>query len=453
MSDPADAELFPLPLAAFEQYMLTDDCAEYPADFFVRLRFAGRMDRPALEAAAAAALRRHPLLRAVVRARGKGRFEWVPAESPNLPFTWHAGARPVASAADLHIDLRRRIGWHVHVAQQDDQAEMLCQFHHACCDGLGAMRFIEDVLAGYHNALSPPGACQALRALDPGRLRQRGKFGLSPLKYLLRAHKELLGLLGSTEYFMHRPVPLAGSAPLPDAAACEFPAIFAHTFSAADTDKLRKLVAQIGGTVNDLLLRDLFVAISAWNVGRDPQLRNRFVRIMIPTNLRNAGDEATPAANVVSMVHLDRRPHSASSLRGLSRLARLEMKICKNWRLGLTTIHYMQFFRLFPGGLRKLIPTHRCLATTVLSNLGDITRDMALPRRDGRLVAGNLTLEAIDAVPPIRTMTHASFGVLFYAGRLTIALQYDARRFTGADGADLLSSYVRQIETSLQQLP
>ena len=452
MSDLADAELFPLPLAPFEQYMLTDDCAAYPADFFVRLRFAGRMDRPALEAAAAAAVQRHPLLRAVVRAKGKGRFEWVPADSPNLPITWHAGARPASSAADLHIDLYKQTGWHIHVVEQDDQAEMFCQFHHACCDGLGAMRFIEDVLAGYHNALSPPGAGQGLRRLDPGRLRHRGKLGMNPLRYLLRVHKELLGLLGSTEYFVHRPAPLAGSAPPPDSAAGEFPAIVAHTFSAADTGNLRKVVAQIGGTVNDLLLRDLFLVISAWNVGRDPRLRNRFLRIMIPTNLRTAGDEATPAANVVSMVHLDRRPHGASSLRGLSRLARLEMRICKNWRLGLTTIHYMRLFRLFPGGLRRLIPTHRCLATTVLSNLGDITREMGLPRREGRLVAGNLTLEVIDAVPPIRTMTYATFAVIFYAGRLTIALHYDARRFTCADGADLLHCFVRQIETSLQQL-
>jgi hypothetical protein len=450
MSNSTDAGLFPLPLAPFEHYMLTDDRADYPATFFFRLRFSGRCDRSALEAAAAAAMARHPLLRALVHPTGNERFEWAPVGSPQLPISWHCDALPVFTPEEMHIDLQSQIGWRVFVVEQDDRTEMLLQFHHACCDGLGAMQFVEDLLAAYHDSVSPQCARPPSRPLDPLRLRQRGRFEMTPLKYLLRMHKEAAGLLGSLEFHAHRPAPLA-AAQLPAAGPPAFPSICAHTFSAADTAGLRQAAAKMRGTVNDLLLRNMFSATSAWNARIDPPLQKRILRVMIPTNLRTNGDAAMPAANVVSMVFIDRRAHNAASEK-MTKLASLELKYCKNWRLGLTMIHYMQAYRMFPGGLKKLLPTDRCLATTVLSNMGDSTRDMALLRRDGRIIAGNMTLEAIEIVPPIRPLTHATFCVLFYAGQLTAAVQYDARRFTREEGSALLRSFVERVEESVRSV-
>ena len=40
-----------LPLTAFEEYMLRDDRPAHPMDFFIRLRFTGRLDRSAVAAA------------------------------------------------------------------------------------------------------------------------------------------------------------------------------------------------------------------------------------------------------------------------------------------------------------------------------------------------------------------------------------------------------------------
>jgi hypothetical protein len=276
MLDSTDAGLFPLPLVPFEDYMLTDDCAEYPADFFVRLRFAGVVERPSLEVAAETALQRHPLLRALVREPRPCRPEWVPAAQPQPPIVWHAGEMPAVSPARLHIDLRRQIGVRIHVIKRGQQTEMLLQFHHACCDGLGAMRFVEDLLGAYHNRVSPGGERMSLRPLDPQRLRRRGTFGMTPLRYLLRPHAELLGLLGSAEYFLRRPVPLATSnASGGELIAGEFPALCAHTFTGPETERLSAAAAEWGGTFNDLLLRRLFLAISAWNVDHAPHLRNR----------------------------------------------------------------------------------------------------------------------------------------------------------------------------------
>jgi hypothetical protein len=191
------------------------------------------------------------------------------------------------------------------------------------------------------------------------------------------------------------------------------------------------------------------VVVSAWNVERNPLLRRRYVRIMVPTNLRGPADDAMPAANVVSMIHIDRKPHKAGSFKAQARLARVELRLCKKWRLGLTTVRFMQVFRRFRNGLQRLIPKHRCLGTTVLSNFGDPARHSTLPRQNGRITVGGLTLEAIEPVPPVRPFTRATYGAVFYAGRLTLAMHYDPRCFSPEEGRELLDRYVAEIRGAI----
>ena len=57
-----------------------------------------------------------------------------------------------------------------------------------------------------------------------------------------------------------------------------------------------------------------------------------------------------------------------------------------------------------PAVLQILARRRSCIATTCLSNIGDPSKRFTadLPREEGRIVAGNLTLEDIRGVPPIR---------------------------------------------------
>src|SRR5271170_3350421 len=79
-SDRGARDLFPLPLTPFEWLHFLDDSPEYPATFFGELTFSGEIARPALEAAWALALARHPLLSACVDASPGGPC-WVAAEA------------------------------------------------------------------------------------------------------------------------------------------------------------------------------------------------------------------------------------------------------------------------------------------------------------------------------------------------------------------------------------
>ena len=453
MSCVSDATLFPLPLVAFEHYLLADDRADYPTNFFFRLKFTGTFERAAFCSALETALARHPLLRAVVRESSRNRFEWVPADSPWPHISWGAGAGPCTCPAGPGIDLRNEVGSRIYLCERADETDMLWQFHHVCCDGLGAMQLVKDLLRAYHRKVFPDCKTEPLPPLDPQRLRMRGRFGMTPLGYLLRTHKELAGLLGAVEYFAHRPVSLASSGGVPpgDGLKTMFPATSAHTFTRSETKMLHRAAKKNGCASNDLLLRDLFLALHEWTLQHDPKSRKRVLRIMVPTNLRGPGDAAMPAADVVSMVFLDRRLHRFSSPRRLAGSVQWEMKYCTRWRLGLTLIHFIRLMRKFPGALERMLPDDRCLATAVLSNLGDPTAGIGLPRRDGHVVSGNMTLQRIEALPPVRPMTRASFGLLWHGRRLTVALNYDARHLSASDGRELLAGFVRRISASMAE--
>jgi hypothetical protein len=93
----------------------------------------------------------------------------------------------------------------------------------------------------------------------------------------------------------------------------------------------------------------------------------------------------------------------------------------------------------------------RTLATVVFSNLGDPTRRFTarFPRKEGRLVCGNLTLEAVAGIPPMRPRTRATFLVLSYNLNLTVNLRCDPQYFTAGDTQHLLSLYTERLRLHL----
>lgn len=443
ISDRQGASVFPLPLTPFEEYMLLDDRPAYPSIGCAALRLIGQFDRAAFHSALDAALTSHPLFLARVRPTRRGRFEWIDAHEMRPTIHWDQ-AEPWAPLTQ--IDLQREIGLRIHVHESGDQTHMLIQTHHACCDGLGYMGFINDLLATYHETLSP-GVTLPRGPHMPERLRVRGKYGMTFARWLARVPKDLVASLAAIEYFSHRPVVLAPSdgATTPRDAA-PTPLLVWQTLSQAETSLLRQAARKLDSSVNDLLLTAGFFAVNHWNLRHDPQGPQGVVRIAIPVSLRGPDDGPMPAANVMSLLYLDRRPHRFASARALLRSVRREMSFCKNWRLGLTMIHFIRAFRVLPGGLSRMLPEDRSLATAVLSNLGNITDYLSVPRLDdGRPVAGNMILDSWSPMPPLRPGTHLSIGVYSDAGRMTLSANCDPQRFTPEGAKELLATFLAQV--------
>ena len=83
---------------------------------------------------------------------------------------------------------------------------------------------------------------------------------------------------------------------------------------------------------------------------------------------------------------------------------------------------------------------HRCHATAVFTNIGDPTRRFVarFPRDKARLVVGDLILDSITSIGPIRPNTRAVFSINTYANRVTMSARCDPQYLSPTDAAELL---------------
>jgi len=438
-----------LPLTAFERYMLTDDCPEYPMTFTVRMKFSGRFDEAAFRRAVRRTVARHPLFAS--RVEGSKRHpQWVPTDEDVY-----------LDIADLdtvlrfpgseQIDLRKENGLRIWVRTGANWTEMRVQFQHCTTDGIGSYRFLEDLLCAYDAEACGREDVKAWRPIQPAKLAHRGDFGLRWWQVLLRLPLEIWGIIaGMVTFFFLKPTPLKtpltpSETPAERLVLLDYPT---HTFSAAETQQIRQAGKREKATLNDLMVRDLFVAMDAWNQQHSDGKSGRLMRVVTPVSLRSPGDEDLPATNVVAMVFLDRHLGLYRNARILLKSINWEMWYLRSWRLGIAFVRCTGLVSLFPGGLEFLTRSNRCYATATMSNMGQGLIETQLPRTEGKIIAGDLVLEALESAPPIRAFTSIGLTFVTYAGRLAMIMNYDRHHFTAATAQRLLKQYIAAIKSA-----
>ncbi len=441
-----------LPLTIFERYMLDDDQADYPMTCIVQVRLSGSIDRAAFSDAFLEVLARHPLLNATVDLSRHGGPCWMPADGVASSVQWSTAGDGDEFRVTDGINLESEVGMRFRVRQDSNGAVATMFFHHACSDGIGAARFFEDLLTAYHVRLES-GSHQTP---DISRLPMRGqipRIGRLPA----RLANEVRTLVREGHQWLFHPVtPLGypGRKPLleRDTSLEDIPT---HAFDAASLSRLLAMARDRGVTLNDVLLAALFRTIEQWNDRYQPARRTPWLRIAVPQNLRVPADRWMPAANKVTMCFVTRSRkacgHSDVLLRGIG----TEMAAARHWLRGKGLLRAMGLAQAIPWIRRGFLATHPCLATAVLSNLGDYGRWFcsSLPRDGGVTRAGNLRVESISTVPPVRPNTHAAFCAASYGGVLRISVRRDPHCLARSDVLELLSVYVSQIELLLRECP
>ncbi|MBX7073939.1 MAG: hypothetical protein K1X71_12395 [Pirellulales bacterium] len=420
-----------LPLTPWEQYMFLDDCRRGPMTFLFRLSYAGQLDRQRLTQSLAVVVARHPLLAAKV-VRNRGRFLWDSFQ-PAIRLFGVPPAPQVPFVAD-HLDLLSTNGFRAGVGENQSGGHVWLEFHHAACDGLGAIEATAEIIAAYRGA-----AHELTPAPTTARLARRAHIPLTPLERITRTPKDLARI---AKFFQHRIAPLTSGA---EQSNSEFQssAFVTHCFSPSETASLLDRVRRQGVTLNDLLLRDLYLSLHHWMLIRR-DYGARALRIAMPISHR-LPDDGQGAVNRVSMVFLDRTARQFGEPAELLASIASETRQIKQHRMGIAMLRSLKCLAVSATAMQSVLRNPRSQVTCILSNLGVV---LASPANLGGAEPG-IEFDSIEFMPPIRPQSPISFGAHTYRGSLTLTLRYDTAQLSATDAAELLNRYVDELSKSL----
>lgn len=435
---------FPLPLTPFERYMLLDDRPGYPMRAMARIDFDGTFRPDLLEAAVTKALERHPMLRSTVSGRRAWR-EPLPANRAvavrRLPWS-----DEIPAQAFERMDLSREIGLRVFFQENAERARLTLAAHHAAVDAAGMARFAWDIGAAYAAVSTGPDVEPRWGPSDPELLEGRGEprrtqptaAASEPPPSATPSLSEISGFL------FRRPVRVRAAHGVGEHAA---PPVVAHTFEAPEFDCIRRHARVHDATVNDVFLCALFQTLAEWNAPGAPYGGGRWLRVMVPTDLRTRGDAAIGAANVMGYAFIDRRARDCGNAAALLAGIGDEMRSVRLNRAGHRILDGIALVDRVPGLLNLLLRPHVTLATAVFSNIGRVSTRHGDGARRGPDAMGERipALREVRAVVSLRPGTRAGFGLSRLRNTLTLTLRTDPR-YLDRDAAEaLLAAFVGKV--------
>jgi hypothetical protein len=452
----AAARLFPMQLAAFEQYMLIDDHPDYPITFFIQFRLLGQLNIQAIADAYREAVLRHPLLCCRVERRS-GRYYWIWSPDSIIPAQMNPHVWKETRPWLRSIDLTQQTGIRIWGEATEDHAEVTLQFHHACCDGIGASQFLEDIAICYARRTTGDATLPELRPLNPEALINRSDPGPRRIAHLPGPLPgRLLHMLkDAVKYLTQRNEVLKA---MPEETVESPPEGFqlqTDSLDRATTRRLRNAASRRNVTLNDILIRDLMETLAAWNKESGGARRRGLICILTPSSLRGPVDEMLPAANVVGYAFpsrgRDQMKVSEELLDDLSGAMNRFLQSQHGWLFvqALTVVRRIPFLLALSTRLLR----HQCMSTAVLSHLGNKLNSVSSRlKAEGDVIhVGNTTLDEIRCIPPLRHGTHAALATCVFGGKLMINLRCDPKTFGRQQTRLLLDRYLARLRQSAEQ--
>ncbi len=436
-------ELFPLPLTPFEFYYWCDDRPDYPTTFPMELVFRGPLRRDPLEAAMVACLARHPLLAANLDTSAKFP-QWIASQNRSPPLDWRDSMAPIDHVAGRSIDLTREIGVRMWVRTTAERSRLIVQFHHACCDALGALQFVADLLVAYDSVVAGDEPTAKLEPLEPERLKMRGDYGLTEAGFKPNWRDAWRTARFWTGRLLCRPAvvvaPRSGNAGPASSVDIGY---ITHVFNKEEREQLLLRAQRAEASINDLLLAELLGTLREWNLEHGGDRRRLVVNV--PVSLRTRSDQRLPAANVLGFWFLDRKADKCDNAGTLVAGIRDEMEAVRKWRLPLYFIGGLGYACRVSGLMRRVLRGNHSFATAVLSNSGRALARLPLEHEHRKWITGGAVLEQITGVPPVRPGTRISIIVANYAFNTTVNLHWDPHELDESAARALLAEYIRRI--------
>lgn len=442
--------LYPIELEAFDRMMLDEDSPRRPMVYPQILELTGKLQRPAFESALRQALERNPLFESQLCRNAQGTPYWRSSAKHSVKVLWRTAPEKPLGVGAYRLRLPRTAGARIIVDEHGERTTVHFLWHHAYTDGLGSFRTIGDLLAFYALQVDPTAAASVI-PLERQRLRSRGEPMLwgpeldvkpvtaSDMMMTIVSPvvaKEAVALAGAKQARFDRP-------------RQPFPGLILKDYDPKGFTAIRKAAENKGLTAHELLSFCTYRFVAKWNQEHGRTSTTGLIRVAIPVDLRGRGDEATPASNIVGMFYpsisvadclddeklLQRVKSDAIRSRTEQPAPRLNQAL----RLGYT----------IPKLVAASFRGNRCMATCVLSNVGDPSRRLTatLPRQDGKLVAGNVTVENMYGISPLRRGTRLAIGVQSYNRRLTLSMRTDPYRFDLKDTQRMMDAFAGVVES------
>jgi hypothetical protein len=244
----------------------------------------------------------------------------------------------------------------------------------------------------------------------------------------------------------------------PGAASCQeanaiadppapFPAIFVRSLPEDVVRTLRSMAVSQAVGLNDLLLLRMLTHVTNWNTQAGCGSDRSWVRIAVPVSMRDPRSAPLPACNLVSYALLTHRMQDCREPQKLLQQIHEKTVTMRSGRDGLIALKIFRLLRRVPCGVRAFLSLWPCAGTLVLANVGNVIRRcrIRLPLQQDRWVAGNITVDRICGVPPVRPHTLVAIGLTEYAGQLHISLRTDGTQLSVEDSAEFLDGFVAGI--------
>jgi NRPS condensation-like uncharacterized protein len=379
-------------------------------------------------------------------------WKWVPAGNDHDFILWTENDTTLAPM--MPFDIRVRPGVLLTVAQTATYTDMLFQFHHSCCDGRDSFSFIGDVLEMYVTLLDS-NSDKTFREC-PAEEQDNGKQNGFVLTWQnLHRTTQRIGILikDMLVFFARSPISLipAGQTFLDNSKHVDHLARSSTSFDAVETESLNTAARLRGVRMNDLLMRDIFLAIGEWKQRHAPVNSQDWLRFCIPVDIRRHKEFCNFMGNGASYTFIDRRLCDLHNPVDLLSSIHGDMELVKSKQLDLQFIKGLKILGKFPGARQWVLAQKKCQSTCVVTNLGRVLNRHRLPRREGRIVLGDVELEEIEILAPLRPFTSAAFAIHFYARRLAITLHYDSRILSKHQADDLMAMFTHFLRLSMEQ--
>lgn len=425
-----------VPFSVVDEAVYLLDNEVEPWSVQLEVRVAGHLDESRLRAGLGEALARHPMARArkaTSRLRER-RFQWEITHVPDLdPFSMvdcpddEALSAARADLQSIAIPLVESPPLRVRLARHPAGDVVMLNVKHTAVDGFGSLRILRSMARAYWGLPDPQPDLELEAARD---LRD----SLAAEDTAERGRR----LAALVEKLRDEVRPTAN---LAVDGGTEKPGYAFHHVSLSP-EATRALSAVEGGTVNDVLLAALHLALAGWN--DEHAVASGRIGVMLPVNLRPKEWWEEVAASFSLNVRVATSPADRESPERLLRFIADRGNRIKKGGTGAALIEVLGGLPSLPLWAKQAVSPllafsgERLVDTALLSNLGQIDEPPSFGPD-----AGDTTEMWFSA--PCRMPLGLSIGTVTTAGRMHITYRYRHPQLGAAAAARFADRYAQAL--------